>query len=935
LVEKAGGYVRKTVPKGESSGMRPGNLLRGVLVAAVVLAAGAQAPFAVCGNFGGFAVFQCGTSAFFQPPPDFDPNVYVVDPNTGSVTNISAVFWQIGFGNNTINSGLGSAGTGMAGVSTFNGNDSGLFTIDLKDGPIATGNVNLPQGSLCLSSNNWANTGVDGCCDNDRTALLLNSKDNILNPYYDVYYALNGGPGYYSLDWQQDYPMAVLLKNVDGRFFALAAVATASRGNTGTGENGPCNAGAPGTNPAPCNFQSGNYNFRDVNNGVQNPFDGNRLNEIPWQTTPIHHIVSDTLVDPNDPNNSDHLLDLDWTAPTIYSDQSVRSSTNPGMGGGLCTSPPGCNGGIPTNDPTRAPGVGVNDVFGKFGGFVRYVVEVGDKNDPNFLSPVSSTTTTSTSLSGLVVPAGDCVRLTTTFGKIPETSSPFSTAACRLGKCGDIGFSVTDIRSCGSCVPTGPEVCDGLDNDCNGLIDDGNPGSGQSCSTGLLGVCAAGITDCQSPNLICVQQNFPSPDVCDGLDNDCNGDVDPNDPGGGGLCTDVTRVGECSRGVTHCLTDVNTHVTALKCAQLTIPDPNLPFVGDPNRNENPNDIVADPNHPLLFPQAEVCNGKDDNCNGANDDNLANLPTCGVGVCRREGTCDPTGSGVITCTPGSPDPNGEQCNGMDDNCNGLVDETDPNDPTNHVGVPCDTGRPGLCAAGFLRCIGIGFSGVCLQRTVPDPNVDTDPNGVFDPNIPVADPNHPSLFPQTETCNNLDDNCDGLVDNFTPVCGVGVCERTGTCIGGVQSCTPGQPGPTEFCDGLDNDCNGIVDDVNPNTTISPCTLYFTVPLNGDVLDCSDPANSQPTLTWHPVQFDKFNVFINTDPNFRSTKGITSGKPLLTSTSWKVPKKKWEKICKMETDGGNLYIKIQGLDVNVTTNNPLRRFFSPVVVTTVSKP
>jgi hypothetical protein len=308
--------------------------------------------------------------------------------------------------------------------------------------------------------------------------------------------------------------------------------------------------------------------------------------------------------------------------------------------------------------------------------------------------------------------------------------------------------------------------------------------------------------------------------------------------------------------------------------------------------------VADPNEPLLFPHAEVCNGKDDNCNGVNDDNLANLPTCGVGVCRSEGTCDPNGSGVITCTPGSPDPNGEQCNGMDDDCDGLVD--------NLPSFDCLTGRPGICAPGLITCTGLHFSPVCNQ-------------------IGLA---------TDEVCNNFDDNCDGLVDNFTPVCGVGVCERTGTCVAGALDCTPGQPGPTEFCDGLDNDCNGVVDDVNPTTTISPCTLYFTVPLNGDVLDCSDP-NSPPTLTWHPVQFDKFNVFINTDPNFRSTKGITSGKPLLTSTSWTVPKKKWEKLCKLATDGGNLYIKIQGLDVNVTTKNPLRRFFSPVVVTTVSKP
>ena len=71
------------------------------------------------------------------------------------------------------------------------------------------------------------------------------------------------------------------------------------------------------------------------------------------------------------------------------------------------------------------------------------------------------------------------------------------------------------------------------------------------------------------------------------------------------------------------------------------------------------------------PSAEVCDGIDNNCNGVVDDGLP-LSTCGVGACARTGsTCM-----ASSCTPGSP--SAEVCNGVDDDCDGTLDDGAPDD-----------------------------------------------------------------------------------------------------------------------------------------------------------------------------------------------------------------------------------------------------------------
>ncbi len=76
--------------------------------------------------------------------------------------------------------------------------------------------------------------------------------------------------------------------------------------------------------------------------------------------------------------------------------------------------------------------------------------------------------------------------------------------------------------------PGAPEKCNGMDDNCNGTIDELNPGGGDSCTVkDQHGACASGATRCVDGGLVCEQTVLPVKEVaCNRVDDDCDGRVD-------------------------------------------------------------------------------------------------------------------------------------------------------------------------------------------------------------------------------------------------------------------------------------------------------------------------------------------------------------------------------------------------------------------------
>lgn len=128
------------------------------------------------------------------------------------------------------------------------------------------------------------------------------------------------------------------------------------------------------------------------------------------------------------------------------------------------------------------------------------------------------------------------------------------------------------------------------------------------------------------------------------------------------------------------------------------------------------------------PVTETCDGQDNNCNGKIDDSpVENFSGC-------ENEC---GGGYVYCEHGrtsciGQEPKTEVCNRLDDNCDGLVDNI-----SYEYCYSADAGTLGdVCHPGVFKCVGVQRQ--CVGEQTPTP----------------------------ETCNSIDDNCNGEVDDGIP-------------------------------------------------------------------------------------------------------------------------------------------------------------------------
>ncbi len=433
------------------------------------------------------------------------------------------------------------------------------------------------------------------------------------------------------------------------------------------------------------------------------------------------------------------------------------------------------------------------------------------------------------------------------------------------------------------------EVCNGLDDNCNGEIDEDFPcavtctgptctPSCNACNNGKLGVCkVSGSNVCRADG---------TGVSCNAGAAACSGQPD------GTACTvtDTASLlvsGTCAAGICN-----PTPQTTCPPGKTCNPD-NTEVCGDGLDNDC--DGAIDEGCVICVPTAEVCNGKDDDCDGIIDEGITQqCPiTNGFGTCLGTQSCVVGGTGTFTACTGQT-PAAEICNNLDDDCDGIIDEDLNSTCSNITGNGCNTApcpgtnnpNMGICHPGTEQCVAGAF-GACAGEVTPKPEIcnglDDDCDGTIDedtgggacsttcgtgtivcatpPNCGgVGQPTCGTLFCNAPppsatdaTCNSVDEDCDGKVDedwkcadptgDSTPAVpctcnmdnGTAVCNGVNKCINGAVKCVGDPPG-VEICNCKDDDCDGVVDEDVTCPNGGTCTnCQCALPCGGGEFPC----------------------------------------------------------------------------------------------------
>ena len=316
---------------------------------------------------------------------------------------------------------------------------------------------------------------------------------------------------------------------------------------------------------------------------------------------------------------------------------------------------------------------------------------------------------------------------------------------------------------------------------------------------------------------VCVPAKETCADL--GIDNNCNGDPNDVDP------TEVSDVSNCGTCFNQC---IQAYVMDAQCLKDTVTQVIGCKIACVTGYKDLDGDVKNGCECQITSAAEVCNLKDDNCDGQIDEgfNLMADPTncgrcgvqcaypfaqasCNVGTCEM-GAClagffDANKKDSDGCECQKTNGGMEICDGVDNNCDGQIDEV-----ASLVGMPpCKT--QGVCAGTVAQCHGVdGWS--CTYSAA-----------------------YQEIEDMTLGCDGKDNDCDGKVDEAFDIgkacqVGTGPCAGTGVwvCNGTGRVCNGQMKQPqAETCNGLDDDCDGKVDELSSKAdmTADDKLVYIT--------------------------------------------------------------------------------------------------------------